>query len=165
MIAGELPDRMFEGVVKTPHGLFETLRRIQAIYGYLPPEGVRRAAEYAGIPLAQAYSVATFYPQYSLEPIGKYRVLVCTGISCHLRGNNLNIGFLRLLLGLTSGQKTTKDKLFSIEEIGCPGCCSIAPVVVIHRPDGSNEFVGRADPRALHALIERYRRQETGGSK
>jgi|YelNatPaOPRAMG01_1025707.scaffolds.fasta_scaffold06438_4 NADH:ubiquinone oxidoreductase subunit E len=160
-----LPDKVFEGVPKAPYGLLEALRRVQAVYGYLPPEGIRRAAEYVGVPFAQAYGVATFYHQYSLEPIGKYRILVCMGTACHLRGNSLNIEFLRTLLGLKPGRKTTEDKMFSVEEARCFGCCGLAPVVVVQKPDGGNEIVGRANPRTLRALVERYRRQERGGAK
>jgi NADH:ubiquinone oxidoreductase subunit E len=162
---GGLPDKVFEGVPKAPYGLLEALRRVQAVYGYLPPEGIRRAAEYVGVPFAQAYGVATFYHQYSLEPIGKYRILVCMGTACHLRGNSLNIEFLRTFLGLKAGRKTTEDGVFSVEEARCFGCCGLAPVVVVQKPDGSNEIVGRANPRTLRALIERYRRQERGGAK
>jgi len=145
--------------------LLEALRRVQAVYGYLPLEGIRAAAEYVGVPLAQAYSVATFYHQYSLEPVGRYRILVCMGTACHLRGNNLNMEFLRNLLGLKPGQKTTSDRLFSVEEARCFGCCGLAPVVVIQKPDGSNEIIGRASPRSLRAAVERYRRVEQGGGR
>jgi len=162
--AGVLPGNAFEGVPKAPYGLLEALRRVQAFYGYLPPESIRKAAEYVGVPFAQAYSVATFYHQYSLEPIGKYRILVCMGTACHLRGNSLNVEFLRTLFGLKAGRKTTEDKVFSVEEARCFGCCGLAPVVVIQKPDGGSDFVGRANPRTLRALIERYRRQERGGA-
>ncbi|MCC6065870.1 MAG: NAD(P)H-dependent oxidoreductase subunit E, partial [Thermofilum sp.] len=68
-------------------------------------------------------------------------------------------------LGLKAGRKTTEDRMFSVEEARCFGCCGLAPVVVVQKPDGSNEIVGRANPRTLRALIERYRRQERGGAK
>jgi NADH:ubiquinone oxidoreductase subunit E len=163
--ADVLPDSVFEGVPKAPYGLLEALRRVQAIYGYLPPEGMRRAAEYVGVPLAQAYSVATFYHQYSLEPIGRYRVIVCTGLTCYLQGNSANIEFLRALLELKPEQKTTKDGLFSVEETPCLGCCGLAPVVVIEKPDGSSETLGKVDPSTLRMLVERYREQEGGGER
>lgn len=160
-----LPKDVFKGLGRAPHNLLEALRRVQAVYGYLPPEGIKQAAEYVGVPFAQAYSVATFYHQYSLEPIGKYRILVCAGTACHLRGNRTNIEFLRTFLGLKPGQKTTQDRLFSVEEARCFGCCGLAPVVVIQRPDGSNEIIGRANPRNLRAAIEKYRRLEGGGAR
>jgi NADH:ubiquinone oxidoreductase subunit E len=162
---GALPDKVFEGVPKAPYGLLEALRRVQAVYGYLPPEGTRRAAEYVGVPFAQAYSVATFYHQYSLEPIGKYRVIVCSGLTCYLKGNSANIEFLRALLELKPEQKTTKDGLFSVEETPCLGCCGLAPVVVIEKPDGSSETLGKVDPSTLRMLVERYREQEGGGER
>lgn len=154
---------LFKGLPRAPHSLLEALRRVQSVYGYLPPEGIKAAAEYVGVPFSQAYSVATFYHQYSLEPVGRYRVLVCMGTACHLRGNSLNIEFLRNLLKLRPGQKTTPDRLFSVEEARCFGCCGLAPVVVIQKPDGSNEIIGKANPRNLRAAVERYRKLERGG--
>jgi len=160
--AGILPNGVFEGVPKAPHGLLEALRRVQAVYGYLPPEWISKAAEYVGVSFAQAYSVATFYHQYSLEPIGKYRIIVCTGLACHLKGSDTNIESLRAFLKLKPGQRTTEDGLFSVEETRCLGCCGLAPVVVIEKPDGSSEILGKVDPCTLHVLVERYRRQEGG---
>ncbi|MCS7104436.1 MAG: NAD(P)H-dependent oxidoreductase subunit E [Thermofilaceae archaeon] len=156
---------LFKGLARAPHNLIEALRKVQAVYGYLPPEGIKLAANYVGVPFAQAYSVATFYHQYSLEPIGKYRILVCMGTACHLSGNSLNIEFLRNVLGLKQGQKTTRDRLFSVEEARCFGCCGLAPVIVVQKPDGSNEIIGRANPRSLRATLERYRRLEAGEKK
>ncbi|MEM0043058.1 MAG: NAD(P)H-dependent oxidoreductase subunit E [Thermofilaceae archaeon] len=154
---------MFKGLHRAPYSLLEALRRVQAVYGYLPLEGIKMAADYVGVPLAQAYSVATFYHQYSLEPIGKYRILVCMGTACHLRGNGLNLEFLRTMLNLKPGQKTTQDRIFSVEEARCFGCCGLAPVVMILKPDGSNEIIGRATPRSLRAAVERYRKLARGG--
>lgn len=155
-------DDLFQGLRREPHNLLEALRRVQSRHGYLPLEGIRKAAEYVGVPLAQAYSVATFYHQYSLEPVGKYRILVCMGTACHLRGNNLNVEFLRTVLGLKSGQKTTSDGIFSVEEARCFGCCGLAPVVVVQHPGGKNEIVGRANARTLRAVITKYRKLEGG---
>ncbi|MEM1508978.1 MAG: NAD(P)H-dependent oxidoreductase subunit E [Thermofilaceae archaeon] len=155
-------DELFQGLRREPHNLLEALRRVQARHGYLPLEGIKKAAEYVGVPLAQAYSVATFYHQYSLEPVGKYRILVCMGTACHLRGNNLNIEFLRTMLGLKSGQKTTSDGIFSVEEARCFGCCGLAPVVVVQHSGGKNEIVGRANARTLRAVITKYRKLEGG---
>lgn len=164
--SAQLSEELFAGLPRVPHSLLEALRRVQTFYGYLPLEGIRAAADYVGVPFAQAYSVATFYHQYSLEPIGKYRILVCMGTACHLRGNYLNIEFLRTLLNLKPGQKTTPDRLFSVEEARCFGCCGLAPVVVVQKPDESNEIVGRANPRNLRAVIERYRKlEQQGGGK
>ncbi len=158
-------NNMFRGLKRAPHNLIEALRRVQARYGYLPPEGIKQAAEYVGVPFSQAYSVATFYHQYSLEPVGKYRILVCMGTACHLRGNDLNFEFLRMLLGLKEGQKTTKDGLFSLEVARCFGCCGLAPVVVIEKPDGTRQIIGNANARVLRAAIIKYRRQEAGGNE
>ncbi len=151
---------LFSDLEKVPHNLIEALRRIQSKYGYLPPKGIKVAAEYVGVPYSQAYSVATFYHQYSLEPVGKYRILLCMGTACHLRGNDLNYEFLRTMLNIEKGKKTTKDGLFSVEVARCFGCCGLAPVVVIENPDGTRKIIGKANARVLRAVILKIKRSE-----
>jgi len=150
--------KLFRGLKRVPHNLIEALRRVQSYYGYLPPEGIKQAAEYVGVPFSQAYSVATFYHQYSLEPVGKYRIYVCMGTACHLRGNNLNYEYIRMLLGLKENQKTTDDGMFSLEVSRCYGCCGLAPVVVIEKPDGSRMIIGNANMAKIKAAINKCRR-------
>lgn len=87
------------------------------------------------------------------------------GTACHLRGNDLNFEFLRMLLGLKEGQKTTKDGLFSLEVARCFGCCGLAPVIVIEKPDRTRQIIGNANARVLRAAIIKYRKQEVGGNK
>jgi len=151
---------LFKNLDKLPHNLIEALRRIQSKYGYLPPHAIKIAAKYVGVSYSQAYSVATFYHQYSLEPVGKYRILLCMGTACHLRGNDLNYEFLRTMLSIKKGKKTTEDGLFSVEVARCFGCCGLAPVVVIENPDGTRKIIGKANARVLRAVILKIKRSE-----
>lgn len=62
------------------------LRIAQTEKGWLAPETIAFVADYIGISPAQAYEVATFYNMYDLEPVGKYKLTVCTNLPCALRG-------------------------------------------------------------------------------
>lgn len=62
------------------------LRIAQTEKGWLAPETIAFVADYIGITPAQAYEVATFYNMYDLEPVGKYKLTVCTNLPCALRG-------------------------------------------------------------------------------
>ena len=71
----------------TPGVVMPALQKAQEIYGYLPIEVQRMVAEALGKPLAEIYGVATFYSQFSLTPKGKYRISVCLGTACYVKGS------------------------------------------------------------------------------
>ena len=65
--------------------LIPVMQDVQAEYRYLPGELLSYIADKLGIPLAKAYSVATFYENFSFDPKGKYVIKVCDGTACHVR--------------------------------------------------------------------------------
>ena len=72
------------------HGAMEAslipiIQDIQSEYRYLPPELLSYVADQIGITEAKAFSVATFYENFSFEPKGKYVIKVCDGTACHVR--------------------------------------------------------------------------------
>ena len=69
-----------------PGCLMHILQEAQAIYGYLPLPVQKEIAEGLNISLSEVYGVATFYSQFSLKPKGKYRVSVCLGTACYVKG-------------------------------------------------------------------------------
>jgi NADH:ubiquinone oxidoreductase subunit E len=82
------------------------------------------------VPLTRIYEIATFYNAFSLKPRGKYLVELCAGTACHVQGASNLMDRLERDLGVDCGE-TTKDKMFTLEEVRCLGCCSLAPVVRI----------------------------------
>ena len=106
------------------------MQDMQHEFNYIPREGLECLAEHLGCPVAQLYSMATFYKALSLNPKGKHIVKICNGTACHIRGSmNLAAGLEREL-GIKPGE-TTADGEFSIEMVNCLGSCALAPVVVI----------------------------------
>lgn len=71
----------------TRGALIPVLHEAQELYGYLPMSVQKQVAEGLGIALADVYGVVTFYTQFSLNPKGKYKVSVCLGTACYVKGS------------------------------------------------------------------------------
>ena len=69
--------------------LIHVLHEAQLIYGYLPIEVQKVIAEGMNIPLAEVYGVVTFYAQFSLKPKGEYKISICLGTACYVKGADL----------------------------------------------------------------------------
>lgn len=112
--------------------LIPVLQKAQEEYRYLPEEILSFIATALDLPPATVYGVATFYAQFSLEPMGKYIIRVCDGTACHVRKNQALIQFIRNFLGLKEDERTTHDLRYSLEIVSCIGACALAPAVVIN---------------------------------
>jgi len=107
------------------------LQAIQTNLGFLPPESFDLIEQEVGIPASKAFGVATFYAQFRMTPVGKHLIKVCDGTACHVKGSETIITAIRDHLKLGAEQDTTDDMHFTIEEVACIGCCSLAPVMMI----------------------------------
>lgn len=112
--------------------LIPIIQDIQSEYRYLPPELLSYVADKIGITEAKAYSVATFYENFSFEPKGKYVIKVCDGTACHVRKSLTILERLYTELGLSKEKVTTDDMLFTIETVSCLGACGLAPVMTVN---------------------------------
>ena len=129
--------------------LIPIIQDIQAEYRYLPPELLSYVAEKLGInEEAKAYSVATFYENFSFEPKGKYIIKVCDGTACHVRKSIPILERLYSELGLSEEKATTDDMLFTLETVSCLGACGLAPVLTVNdkvypamTPDAAAELI------------------------
>ncbi len=111
--------------------LMPVLQQAQEVYGYLPEEVIDIIAENLGIPSAEIYGVATFYSQFSLNPKGKYKISVCLGTACYVKGSGDIFENLSQTLGIKSGE-CTPDGKFSLEACRCIGACGLAPVMTVN---------------------------------
>ncbi len=112
--------------------LIPVIQDIQACYRYLPPELLSYVAKQLGINEAKAYSVATFYENFSFEAKGKYIIKVCDGTACHVRKSTAVLNKLREELGLSGAKHTTDDMLFTLETVSCLGACGLAPALTVN---------------------------------
>jgi len=111
--------------------LIRILQGIQSKAGYLPEEAMVEVARFLGISEAEVFGVATFYNQFRFIPLGRFHVVVCMGTACHSLGGQLVLdGFERELDIKVGG--ITPDREYSLDRVGCIGCCTKAPVVVVN---------------------------------
>ena len=136
-----------------PGNLIMVLHQVQQTYGYIPRNIAIEISERLSVPLAKIYGVVTFYNFFKLEKAGKYKIQVCLGTACYIRGGDDLLKALEkeLGIGLTS---PTPDGLLSIEAVRCLGCCGLAPVIVVN-----GNVHGRLTAKDVPAIIEQYRKQ------
>lgn len=75
--------------------------------------------------------VATFYSYFRLQPMGTYQIMLCDGTACHVNGSERIRTAITQELGIHNGE-TTEDGMFTLNEVACLGCCSLAPVMMIN---------------------------------
>ena len=112
--------------------LIPIIQGIQEEYRYLPPELLTYVAGKLGISEAKAYSVASFYENFSFEPKGKYVIKVCDGTACHVRKSAAILDAFMKELGLSDKKHTTDDMLFTVETVSCLGACGLAPTCTVN---------------------------------
>jgi NADH-quinone oxidoreductase subunit E len=138
----------------TPTNLITILQKAQDIYGYLPKDVMYHIAEKIGVAPAEIVGVATFYSQFRLTPIGKYLIMSCQGTACHVNGSERVTAAISEYLGIGNGE-TTADGLFTLENVACLGCCSLAPVIMIN-----GEAYGNLTPDSAVAVLKEIQAKE-----
>ena len=98
--------------------------------GWLSPDAIREVADALDLTPAYCLSIASFYDQYYLEPVGRTRVEVCTNVSCGLAGAQQVVEAFERELGVAAGA-TSEDGAFTLGTIECLGGCGWATVVAI----------------------------------
>ena len=135
--------------------LITILQKAQAIYGYLSKDCINYISEQTGIKPAKIYGVATFYAQFRLEPIGKNLLMMCQGTACHVNGSESIYETVSEELGIVDGE-TTEDNLFTINNVACLGCCSLAPVMMV-RTNDADEVYGNLTKDSVRAILKEIR--------
>lgn len=130
--------------------LMPVLQQAQEIYGYLPIEVQAIIAKALNIPLEEVYGVATFYSQFSLNPKGRYKISVCLGTACYVKGSGDVFDRLCQKLNLENGQ-CTPDGRFSLESCRCVGACGLAPVLTVN-----GEVYGKVTVDDLDTILAKY---------
>ena len=125
-------DEIIEHHGRKASSLIPIMQDIQTEYRYLPGELLTYVASQIGVTEAKAYSVATFYENFSFEPKGKYVIKVCDGTACHVRKSVPVREALMKELGLNAKKHTTDDMMFTIEIVSCLGACGLAPVMMVN---------------------------------
>ncbi len=130
--------------------LIPVLHEAQEIYGYLPIEVQTMIAEGLGLSLADVYGVVTFYAQFSLYPKGQYRIAVCLGTACYVKGSGDILDRFKERLGIDVGE-CTEDGKFSLDATRCIGACGLAPVLTVN-----DDVYGRLTVDDVDGILEKY---------
>ena len=160
----DVPDELREQI-ETAMGRYPQLRSaaipalwaVQRRYGWCTPEGIRQAAAVMGVTPAYLQSVASFYDLFKTAPIGRHRVLVCTNISCWLRGADELLERFCEAAGVDRepaghGGATSADGEIYLTGFECLGACDIAPMASV-----DERYYGPLDGADALAAIEQLR--------
>ncbi|MGI6070826.1 MAG: NADH-quinone oxidoreductase subunit NuoE [Blautia sp.] len=130
--------------------LMPILQKAQDIYGYLPKEVLKIISDETQIPMEKVYGVVTFYSQFTLNPKGKYRISVCLGTACYVKGSGDIYNKLMEKLGIVGGE-CTPDGKFSLDACRCVGACGLAPVMMVN-----DEVYGRLTVDDIDDILAKY---------
>ncbi|WP_027627101.1 NADH-quinone oxidoreductase subunit NuoE [Ruminiclostridium cellobioparum] len=136
---------------ETRGALIPVLHEAQEVYGYLPEKVLKTISDELNVPLAEIYGVVTFYTQFSLNPKGRFKINVCMGTACYVKGSGDILEKFKEKLGIDVGQ-CTEDGKFSLDACRCIGACGLAPVIMIN-----DDVHGRLVPDDVAGILEQYK--------
>lgn len=116
--------------------------------GWLSNDTIEFVASYLGMTPMAAYEVASFYNMYNLQPVGKYKLTVCTNLPCMLSGGVDAADYLKEKLGIGFNE-TTPDGKFTLKQGECMGACGDAPVMLVN----TRRMCGSMLPEQIDKLL------------
>jgi NADH-quinone oxidoreductase subunit E len=136
MISEESKARFAKEVAKYPadqkqSAVMACLTIVQQELGYVSAESEQLVADYLGMPAIAVHEVTSFYNMYNQQPVGKYKLNVCTNLPCLLRDGGKAMAHLKNKLGVDHNQ-TTADGLFTLQQCECLGACADSPVMLVN---------------------------------
>ena len=120
----------------------------EANHGYLTEELISDVAEYLKIPRIVAKEVSSFYTMYEHQPVGKYKLELCTNVSCQFKNCEKITQHLKQKLGISFGE-TTPDGRFTLKQVECLGACVEAPVMQI-----GPKYYGNLTPNGIDKILD-----------
>jgi NADH-quinone oxidoreductase subunit E len=127
---------------------------VQEKLGYIPKEAIDEVAELTGTTPVHVEAVVKFYEMFHERPVGKYQLMLCTNVSCLLRGADKTLQKLKEVLGIDVGE-TTPDGLFTLEEVECLAACDKAPVLLVN----AVELFENVTPDKVEQIIAELRKR------
>ncbi|HNQ67488.1 MAG TPA: NAD(P)H-dependent oxidoreductase subunit E [Bacteroidales bacterium] len=133
--------------------LIPILQDIQGNEGFLSKGSVIEVGNYLSMPTSKIFGVATFYNQFRFSPLGKFHIQVCRGTACHVLGSLTVLETIEKYVGVKAGS-TSRDGIFSIEEVACMGACGLAPVISVN-----GNFHAKVNSESIKEILDSYRKQ------
>jgi len=128
--------------------LIESLHKAQEVFGYLPLSVQRYVGVKLNLHLSEVYGVVSFYSYFTDVPQGKYKINICTGTACFVKGAGKLMEEFSRYIGIHEGE-TTDDLKFSLNGLRCVGACSFAPVVLVN-----DKVYGNVTNKQVPEIIE-----------
>jgi NADH:ubiquinone oxidoreductase subunit E len=148
-------DRIVEKEGRSTEAAIPILQAIQAHYRYLPDDALMRVCELTDVTPAQIAGVSSFYSRFRRSPVGRHVVRVCHGTACHVAGARQISEELRRQLHIPEGADTDPERMFTLEEVACLGCCSLAPVLMV-----DEHTAGKLSPATARAALDVVQEKE-----
>lgn len=136
MISEVMKARFAKEVAKYPpeqkqSAVMACLGMVQLEQGYISQDSEKEVAAYLGMPPIAVHEVTTFYNMFNQQPVGKYKLNVCTNLPCQLRDGDRALQHLERRLGIKMGE-TTADGMFTLQQSECLGACADSPVMLVN---------------------------------
>ena len=140
-------------VAKYPEGrqqsaVMPLLDLAQRQLGWTSPAVIEYVADFLDLPAIRVWEVVSFYTMYYREPVGRYRLHVCTTTPCWLRGSDEVVRVCRERTGLEFGE-TDDEGLFTLLEVECLGACVNAPILQVN-----DDYYEDLDAERTAALLD-----------
>ena len=148
-------DEVIEFTGRESDKVIQILQEVQKRLNWLPSDALKYICKVTDITPEQISGVSTFYSQFRHLPVGKHTIKICTGTACHVKGSPLIEDAFKRVLKIDSETNSSPDRLFSVEEVACLGCCTLAPVVQI-----DNKTYGHVRPTNVDNIIQDFLHSE-----
>jgi NADH-quinone oxidoreductase subunit E len=122
---------------------------VQQEQGWVSPQAEEAVAQYLGMAPIAVHEVTTFYNMYNQQPVGRYKLNVCTNLPCQLRGGDKALAHLCSRLGVEP-YGSTADSTFTVQPSECLGACADAPVMLVN----DRQMLSFMGPERLDELLE-----------
>ena len=132
-----------------PSYVIEMLQDVQSEFRYIPKEAIEEISFSTGVPRTRLYYIATFYKAFSLTQRGEHELQVCIGTTCYVKGAKRLLETLERKLGIADGE-TTEDLKYTLKNVRCLGCCSLAPVITL-----DDAIIGEVKTKTLDELLKK----------
>ncbi|MDH4060717.1 MAG: NAD(P)H-dependent oxidoreductase subunit E [Aquincola sp.] len=104
---------------------------VQHEQGYVSQEAEAAVAAHLGMAPIAVHEVTTFYNMYNQQPVGRFKLNVCTNLPCALRNGEGALKHVCSRLGVEP-YGTTEDGVFTVQPSECLGACADAPVMLVN---------------------------------
>lgn len=125
---------------------------VQQECGHVSSESEAEIAAYLGMAPMAVHEVTSFYNMYNQQPVGKFKLNVCTNLPCQLRDGVKTLEYLERKLGISMNE-TTPDGMFTLQQSECLGACADSPVMLVN----DRSMCSFMSPEKLDALIDGLR--------